>query len=299
LNFNNGPVRKGRFLLHVVLVSWAEGVAAPIHGRTHEVRWPQDADRSFHETVASGGTKVTYQVSISEIRRYRYRNEMKMDVMGSRHVWARSGTFSSNTSGGLQFPEANRIGHGGENTRLFSVARSPSDVDVLLLDLTPVDEDDPLRTGTFEEFLALRGEGAWAKQVDYGRTELWSPSGSPAEEMVKALEANLLVLLVAAILFAQLFRRRSLGFVKVAACLLLYVGALDRVALRIHESRLNDAAAPLEQRLLACTYLPSTTFFRKTALRDLETIAADPSAPERLQLLAVRLAERGRRNHFP
>ena len=283
----------------------------PLEGRSYDLHWPQDADRSFQSSFNSGGVTIDWQLSLSEIRSSKYKDDAMLDVEGFRNLRASGPTFSSSSSGGLHFPELSLITSARDQVAFFSVARSGGGRGAILMDLTPVRDEDPLRTGTFDELLAVRGsdntsccnEAAATRISKLAYNSLDDPSrarsGSPAEALIEELQGNLLILLAAAVLLAQLFQRRSLGFVKAAACLLLYVGALDRVVLRIHESRLGQAGAPAQQRLVACGHLPSTAFFRKTALGDLEATASDPSAPPSLRDLARRLAEREKRNHFP
>jgi hypothetical protein len=244
---------------------------------------------------------VKYEVSLFHIQRNRRDHGPSLDFMGSSSVHVEGPTFSSGSGSGTDFPDVHEIRDLGRKSALFSVVGNSSDAGALLMDLTPVREEDPLKQGLLGEFLDLRGAGRWTKEIEQaiGSSGHWKDYGSPAEALLQGLQVNLFVLLAAAILLAQLASRRSLGFVKAAACLLLYVGALDRLALRIHESRLKDAAAPVEQRLVACAHLPATTFFRKTALRDLEATAADPSTPYALRDLANRIAERTRKFHFP
>ena len=98
--------------------------------------------------------------------------------------------------------------------------------------------------------------------------------------------------LAAALLLAQLFRRRFLGFVQVTAGIILYFGALDRIALHLNENQTQNPAAPLEARMNACTQLPSTVYFRKTALADLRALAADGTAPKPLRARASQLIGR-------
>lgn len=296
------PLQAGRFLLHVAVVSGTGGAQVPLYGKTYELQWPRDAGRSFHSSLESGGVKFNWQLEISELRRYQYKSEERLEVQGSRNLRARAPDFMSSGSGGLHFPEAVGIGRNTEAAAFFSIARPASDARlVFLLDLTPVRDEDPLRPGALDDVLAIRGTGRWAAEmaVALSGTRRRADTGSPAGALVWRLQANLLVLLAAAILFAQLFRRRSLGFVKAAACLLLFVGALDRGVLRIHQSRLKDEGRPLQQRFVAGSLLPSTSFFRKTALRDLDETAADEGAPEPLRDLARRLAETERKYHFP
>lgn len=297
----SGPIEKGRFLLHAVLVSGAEGAIVPIHAETYEIDWPRDQGRAIDGSLSVRGAWLSYQFSLHRILRHHGNEGRSLYVEGSHRFSSQGMGSYSSSSGGLDLPDARRVLYGESHPFWFSIVRSETKDAAMLFDVTPVREDDPLKSGGMDEFLAIRGERRWRSELEnaISRNSHEPAPGSPAEALIRGLGPVLLILLVAAVLLAQLFRRRSLGFVKAAACLLLFVGALDRVVLRLEESRMKDPAAPLEQRLVACGRLPSTTFFLETAIRNLETAAADPGSPELLRDLARRVAERERRNHFP
>lgn len=298
-----GPIKKGRFLLHVAVVTQLAGVAKPLYAETYDVRWPEDRERPFLSKQRFGNFTVDYLMEIHEIVNVGARAPV-LDFRGTRQVNARSLGQSSSSSGGVNIPEVQWLPEIGDRSSAFSIQRTSGESNALLFDLTPVREDDPLRTGTFSDFLAIRGAEDWARKIDQhqvNRSGRYSAdaAASPAEALIHDLRGILLLLLIASILLAQLFRRRSLGFVKIAASLLLFVGALDRVVLRLHESRVKDASAPVEQRLAACALLDTTSFFRETAARDLDAAAGDPGYPPALRDLARRLADPARKNHFP
>lgn len=283
----------GRFLMHAVLVSSPTGWMTPLQGETFDVRWPEDVGKNFEFSFASGSSTVTCDVSLSRVERDPSGSEGTLETHGSRSVSVKSFSSHSLTTGGTRFPEVHQARFVPVRGGIFSVLPADRKSAVLLLDLTPVRNEDPLRNGSFHDFLAIRGEDRWRELVasEVDSSEAGQNPGFPAEALAMRLEETLLVLLVAAILFAQLFARRSLGFVKAAAGLLLYVGALDRLAMSVHESRLRDPQATLETRLAACTILPSTTFFREKAERSLEVAANDPATPPAVRDLAHRMLE--------
>jgi len=291
---DRGELLQGRFLLHAVLVAWKGGSMKAIHGETVVVQWPGDQNRRYRSVLQSGSTTVEYWVEVNQIRR-NGRDPFWVDGMFSVNAYGRG--FSGSSSGGLEFPMSRNISRLGTGDSLFSVVRPLSDAGAILFDLTPVREEDPLKPGRMEDFFDLQRSTMWRTRLDQ---EAWlfegrqRASGSPALALIGGLGGISALLLGTAIVLSQLFRRRSLGFVKVAACLILYVGALDRLALRIHQSRVRDGTAPVERRLEACANLPTTMFFRETARRDLLAAAADAAAPKVLQDLASRLVERDR-----
>lgn len=296
------PLANGRFLLHVAVVTNTGAVGAPLHGESFEVRWPQDRDRVFQNRLRLAGVDVSYSVRITEIINQGYDGRPGLQFVGTRSLELRGTGFSSSRSSGLRFPDTFNAHRLGEQRSWLSAAGSMRGGGAALFDLTPVREGDPLRSGGYEDFLSIRGADVWRTQIfepEFYSWEQLRAGHAPADALIRDLGAVLLVFLVASVLLAQLFRRRSLGFVKVAACLLLFTGALDRGVLRLHESRIRDASAPIRERLVACSYLGVSNFFRETALRDLEAAAADASSPAPLRELAKRLGDQSRKFHFP
>ncbi|HUR38197.1 MAG TPA: hypothetical protein VM222_01835, partial [Planctomycetota bacterium] len=153
---------------------------------------------------------------------------------------------------------------------------------------------DPLRSASLEEWIALRGESSWKDEDQRGRfgAGVEKSSGGPAAVLARTLGINVLPALAAAVLMAQLFRRRFLGFVQATACIILYLGALDRIALHLNESQTRNPSAPLGARMSACTQLRTTVYFRETALADLRALAADATAPKPLRARAAQLIAR-------
>jgi hypothetical protein len=295
-----GAFEGGRFLLHMVLVTATEGSMQPLAGETFDVNWPRDRNRPFHTTLRHGAGTVHCEVSLTQIERPMRETTEYPKTYCSYSVSSEGMSYSCHAGGSTFFPKALQFSRGGD-AGFFSMARTADETEFVLLDLTALREDDPLKAAGFADFVSFRNPEYWKDEIHVSTRTLNAPDqfGSPALGLIEGLRGNVIILLAAAILLGQVFRRPSLGFAKVAACLLLFVGGLDRLTLRVHESRLRDGTAPLERRLSACAHVPTTTFFPKTALRDLEAVASDPAAPEALQKLARQLAERERRIHFP
>jgi hypothetical protein len=74
------------------------------------------------------------------------------------------------------------------------------------------------------------------------------------------------------------------------ATIVLYVAAIDRIALGMHMSHAQDTDAPLSKRLIACGAASNTFFFANTASSQLRTIANDKQTPDALKYRAGRNA---------
>jgi hypothetical protein len=156
---------------------------------------------------------------------------------------------------------------------------------VLLFDLTPLREDTPLRQATVEEVLALRGRELWEANLSKEGTEprMNRFLGAPGVSFLAHLGPAVLPFIMLAILLTGVFPRSSTGLARSLACLVLFAGLLDGLALRIHTSQLRDVQAKEEERLIACAHMRSTFFFGRSAREALEAVMQDPASPERLK----------------
>jgi hypothetical protein len=176
---------------------------------------------------------------------------------------------------------------------VLSVVRRPlsnQDLHLLYL-LTLVDEDDPLEGVTLAEW-ADRHREDLARELDEhgGRYKRPPPTviEGPVPGLVLAvhLGASSLLLLVAAVLLTQCFARRPLAFVMVLLAIVLYVAALDRLAVGTHAGMLTSVEAPLPGRIVASQCIADTFFYRGLARTRLEAVAKDERAPSSLRTSA-------------
>jgi hypothetical protein len=285
-----GEVKAGRFLLQMVVTRAGEFPGRPIASESYEVLWPRDQDRTFELYLKEG----LGQLKLTEtLRGIMWGMKNKLEFSGSTTFQANSPTSSHSQSGGSSFPYVMSVDGGGHERSLFSLVKVVDEDLLVLCDLTWVRGEDPLRPGSLEDWIALRGRESWEDDRERGRVRhsQGQEFGSPVEALVRQLGVNFLPALAAALLLAQLFRRRSLGFVQVTAGIILFLGALDRVALHLNESQARNPSAPLEARMRACSQLRTTVYFRKSALEDLRALAGDATAPKPLQAQAARLIE--------
>ena len=114
------------------------------------------------------------------------------------------------------------------------------------------------------------------------------PSVPPTFNLMEHIGTSGLLLGLAAVLLAQLFMRRGLATVAMLATVVLYVAAIDRIALGMHMSHAQDTEASLSKRLIACQGAANTFFFARTASSQLRAIVDDRLSPDALQYRAGR-----------
>ncbi len=130
------------------------------------------------------------------------------------------------------------------------------------------DADDPLQTVPIEQFVQDK-RAVLEHGGIYGMPSTWvgNMENIPAGfvRLSVHLGITILVLLAAAGLLAQLFRRRDLALTGLLLGMVLYVAAVDRGLLAYDMSRLADPQEPLQVRLVACSRAGATFFYKDTA----------------------------------
>ena len=104
--------------------------------------------------------------------------------------------------------------------------------------------------------------------------------------LIHAKGVAVVALLMAALLMAEVFRRRLVALAVLAVVVVLYVAAWDRYGLTVHVSKMNDESAPLAVRMQGCENTQLTYFYKETARKSIELVKADPRAPEQLKQVA-------------
>jgi hypothetical protein len=158
-------------------------------------------------------------------------------------------------------------------------------------------EDDPLKEVSLGEFAEtygdlLGGSAQWEEPLGRGPFASGDHTGEKPRYLDLGLHMGVSVLLLgaAAALLAQVAKRRGLAFAAVMAAMVLYAAVADRLVLAAHAGRLADDAAPVAERMVACSQAGRTFFYRRTAIAKLESVAADSSAPGPLRRQARRHA---------
>lgn len=278
----------GRFLVQMVVMQGGGFPGVPIASQSYDVRWPQDREGTYSLALQHGSRQILLKQHFTEIQLDRGN---RPTLLGSMDFQVQAENSSRSRSGGITYPGMLPVEGHRHSRGLFALGKEVEEELFALYDITWIRNEDPLRPASLEEWVARRSKAAWDGERELGRfsPEFESDQDSPAAFLTQSLEVTFFPLLAAAILLAQLFRHRPLGFVKVAAGIILYVGALDRISLQRNQSTARDSSAPLEVRMIACSRLQNSAFFRLTAIEDLRALAADASVPKPLQARAARL----------
>ncbi|HLY74907.1 MAG TPA: hypothetical protein VKU80_12380, partial [Planctomycetota bacterium] len=235
--------------------------------------------------VSRGFSSLSYEVRLERISvdsksgalRALAHSEIQTSGLGSHSL----------ISGSLEFPAVQTIRH-FDPSQNFSLQGMSRTTLVLLLDLTALREDTPLRRATVEEVLALRGRQLWEATTskEGGEARIDRLLGAPGASFLVHIGPTVLPLIVLTILLTCAFPRSSTGLARSLACLVLLVGMLDGLALRVHTSHLRDVQAKEEDRLVACAHVRSTFFFERSAREALDAVIQAPASPERLKRAA-------------
>ncbi len=311
-------IEKARLLFTFVVAEFEAGELRPVAVGQQEVRWPEDRNRDFRKELQVGGSSAFFRFHFDSLRWSTSPREGTHQAV----VWCRGqrelgsvtrphGGSSMNSMGG-DF-ELNQPWHIFNPIVSFflwekpplSIASGPGSGPAALLQLAwgvCVAEGDPLKEAEATEFLrqheaevsearrdALRGGVGPNLRLGMRNADERAPALGLA--LAAHIGISSLLLFVAALLLTQVFTRRSLAFVGVLAAVVLYVAALDRIALGTHLAHLRDAKAPLAARITACWHATDSFFYRKTALASVRAVADDPQAPSALRDVATEAAQ--------
>lgn len=295
-------IQRARLLIHVLFVEVSPAGARPLAVMELDVHWPADRGRDFASYLEFKGIKASYRLSVSNVRspgtgERQSGCEIVLEGLEDYQWW--SASKAMRRSGGIASGPAahlSQVGWGDTRVRRPLSILPPASPDIHALRfVTRVAEDDPLRKVSLGEFFRARAEQDQELVDDYyrrARLRRWRDPGGgpPGVAFVGHVGLASLLLLVAAVLLTQLFRRRELAFAGVVLALVFYVAILDRAVLGAHLSRLNDPEAAVTARLTACDRAGETFFYRQTARGKLEEVAGQQDAPKPLRDGAARAA---------
>jgi hypothetical protein len=291
--------KDGRALIHFVFVDDTVEPAVPVYVKAFAVDWPRDKDKQFADKFTAGTLKVKYSFCLNLVRlQPSGDNSSSLLTMGGVDLgWGRNG-ISAAASGNLHAAYCSggyliNLGYGVMDKSPFSLVRySPQRLQVLVF-VNPLAGDDPLRAINLGAFAALY-KNKMTKAVQYQRYPVYYPKYIFVA-LAWYLGASAVVLLAATGFLAQVFVRRQLAFAGVMAGILFFVAGLDRMMLKAHFARLNDAKASVRSRLLGCRQMQNTFFYRHTAAKELATILDDGHTPQAVsdmaRLIKLRLEE--------
>jgi hypothetical protein len=277
-----GDPHKGRFLIHMILAECSDGLIRVVRGRTEEIRWTGSLGPAVSDRLSRGLSSLSYELRLQSL--WVDPKSGALEAIASCEVQTSGLGSHSSVFRSMKFP-AVQTAMSFESLVTFSLQGTSRPTMVLLFDLTPLREDTPLRQASVEEVLALRGREVWEAQIS---KEGMEPSrdrllGAPGASFLVHLGPAALPFIVLAMLLAGAFPRSSTGLARSLACLVLFAGMLDGLALRIHTSHLRDVQAKEEERLIACAHVRSTFFFGRSARESLDAVIQAPSSPERLK----------------
>ncbi|MFH1730116.1 MAG: hypothetical protein ABIF82_00515 [Planctomycetota bacterium] len=294
-------IERARLLHYVFVVDTLGNTLRPVHVEEFEIKLPADKKAPFSTGFRVGNISVDYTVQVQELRvRFHQADGPGLLVLHTSRSLRSAGPRGSSSSSGERRVEIGGLALDDDLPRGAYPARSPlsvvpsykSDLQIMVLTLRAA-EDDPLREISASELLA--SDEVRHPDKPRGSRQTW-PWDIPAKStgfgmaLPEQVGAATFLLLAAAILLAQVFRRRNLAFPVVLATIVLYVAALDRVVLAGHLGRIADKDTPTTQRLIGCRQARHTFFFRKAARERLRAVADDSSEPEPLRGLANRSA---------
>jgi hypothetical protein len=292
-----GTAIPGVRLLATMLIMDVRAVEPrPVHVEQFEIHWPaqsQQMERPFR----LGGMEWQYNLAISRVwldrdagagPQVRVSGTQWIDWRGSFGTLAGPGAMPVNL---VADAGAERITYGrlGGQIRpleapLSVTPATPSYCYSLLL-ISRVSPDDSLPMVPIERFVEadrkrITGAGIFASPMTVVMNDLWRVPAGGVRLAVYLLGVPVLLLIAAAALLAQVFRRRDLAFAGLVLGLVLYVAAFDRAVLAYDLSRLADPQETLQARLVACSRAGATFFYQGTALQGLYQAAASaPGAP--------------------
>ena len=298
-------IEKARLLFTFVVAEFEAGELRPVAAGQQEVRWPEEWGRRFQKEFEVGDSSFCFGLQVTSLRWSREgADRVAVKCSGSHELRSR---YRGNRGGGNSYAGGDFdlskpwlrcypiYGMLGVNAPL-SIASGPDPASAVWHFVwgAPVAEGDPLTEIEVAAFLGQHEAEVRQALVERGVTPNWRLAMAHPDEHAPAPGLRLaghigisgLLLIAAALLLTQLFVRRSLAFVGVLAAVVLYVAALDRIALGTHLSHLRDATEPVRARLTACCHATDSFFYRKTALACVRAVADDPQAPSALRDVA-------------
>jgi hypothetical protein len=279
-----------------------------VHVEEIDIRWPRDKGRHLQRAFDVGDYSCTIRLQPTRFfaRRSDKEDRARLKPQGSINFTYRNGMGSGSVGRVFHETEADHL------TSLRHLGPSPNPLSVTpggppgnrlhaVYFLTGADEADPLKSIPYAAFadnrpveLAKIIREATRHTSDH---RSFRDHDIPARcfALTEQIGLSGLLLFAAAILLTQLFRRRALAFAGVLAAVVLYVAALERVALGVHVSKLSDPKATLASRLTASEMAPQTFFHAERAYTALLDVAKDASAPRPLRSATAK----GARDLFP
>lgn len=285
-----------RFLLHVFIGTWSPGGFLARYHREWDVRWP-DQQNDHAVSWQGDGIQVDYHVTIERVvrmatgqspepKRSEDQQSRQLAVRGRIGLSARGditmGSWSTNTTTPGVISESGMMQYfnsrGGGHTSPLSIGTASYPAYALFAVVTPLTDDDVLIDQPAGEFLAPYQARLRADREAGGRT-FRQPSAfqSGGFALLGHLGLASLSLVLVVVLACQCFRARVIAAAVVVVVVVISVAAIERLMVAVHLDRAADAQAPIDQRLLTGARAGESFFYRPTALRRVQALAADPT----------------------
>ena len=285
---------KARVLYAIIIAERRGAEWIPVRVAEHELHLPADSHRRFEGRMSIHGNKIEYEFSLQNVAAMQEEETFRLHGNRTFTVTRSMGGYSSR-SGGMDWEPVAHIDDVARRWQRakspLSIARGPSLELHAFHVATLVAEDDPLKEVSAAELLRSRQEELEkaTRQLETGYSRMIRSSEDiPSRGFAAAAHFGVasLLLLVAAILFSQLFARKGFAFAGTLAGVILFTAILDRAALGSHLARAQDKEALLATRMTGCMHAADTFFFKGTAARTLRTVLDDDATPEPLRDLA-------------
>jgi len=279
-----------RFLATLLVLDARASELRPVYVKEFDLQWPRD--RRSEDAFQVAGLRGLCVMRVDAVDResddpcagLRVRGGMGIaweGISGFDGMW---NTFDCTGERPL-CPIVSHVFSGMGSNPLSVTPHTPEQFSAALA-IVPVAQEDPLQTVSIDEFLHWHKADLKERGVTYGEPVTpWYASGAPAGggRLASRLGWTSWVLLAAAALLAQLFRRRDLATAGMLLGMVLFIAGLDRVVLAYDLSRLEDSAASLDVRFVAASRVPATFFYKPTAALRVAQLSVRPDLPAELR----------------
>lgn len=272
------PSGDTRILVHLLVAkTQSDDSMQLVHAEEYLINYPADIGKPFERNFKILGAQTQHKLTIGDMGVNQWGKGNQIWISSSQKLTTYAGmTRMSSSHGrtlgaGLQHISEIDTLRGGVPTSLFSAYHVQNKKLHFFIDAHVLAKDDALLAVKAQETFA-----ALLAQTSKQDSDSWYLTGSPHVRELPALGLNMLLffglsmftLLLAAVLFSQLWTRRTLAFPGMLVAMILFVALLDRVQLSGHLARHRDTARTADERVLAARQAEQDTFFYYTTARN-------------------------------
>jgi hypothetical protein len=283
---------EGRFLLQLFFLSNGGRI---LHAETQDLTWPQAMGKKIETKFNINGTEVYYETTLNEAK-WRQSDSTIIAFVGGNFLansgFHASGTYQCDEDGDIFFSTHYPL-QGSFWRKPFSLnlINKPDTIAIFNV-IVPIQKDDPLTMQPAYRLLndqMARQQRRNISRVEgdnYSRLQNAYSNWSTTPRLVFLVERMgmaLLVLLIGALLVAQIFRNKAVASAVAIFLAMLYVVALDRIALDRHLQILSDARQPNSMREFACSNAASTFFHHARTEKIYDRLMLDKATQPKLR----------------